>query len=257
MNFVMMFFHRCQANIWLPFTRLIWSRDQVSTPCWCACRSKRTTKFLTFVKLHSKTTGQLIFILKVSLIALQSTEMKYRGFSLMKSWLARQRLGRHSFRLLQVIQLCLPSSMGSVHKPNLRLLVQSVIADSMSILSSFSRSCHWNSCSYGPRGNEIISAAIYSTILGKDHISVSGSLQAALSDLVQDHRDPTITLAGFWDYVDGYLISLTKFIEYVATPHVTNLLIQEDLQATENNANTQRLNSKDIGDAFQYSDGLG
>lgn len=86
-------------------------------------------------------------------------------------------------------------------------------------------------------------------------MTIVTNLQAALVDVVENHRDTTIAFAPFWDSVDGCLISLTNFIEYVVVPHVANLLIQEDLQITEESANTHRLRSKDIGDAFQYTDG--
>lgn len=96
---------------------------------------------------------------------------------------------------------------------------------------------------------------IYSTILGKDKTTIIENLQTALADLVENHRDTSITLAGFWDTFNSCFILFTNFIEYVVTPHIANLLIQEDLKTTEDNANTYRLQSKDIGDAFQHTDG--
>jgi len=148
------------------------------------------------------------------------------------------------------------SSMVLVIRKNFLLLVQSLIADSMSIISLLVLAGWAESlCSYGPRGLEIISAAIYSTIYGKDQMTITGNLQTALADIVENHRDTTIAFAGFWDSADGCLISLTNFIEYVITPHVANLLIQEDLQTSEDNANTHRLRSKNVGDSFQYTDG--
>ena len=86
-------------------------------------------------------------------------------------------------------------------------------------------------------------------------MTIIENLQAALIDIVENHRDTTIPLVGFWDSVGGCLISLSNFIEYVVTPHVANLLIQEDLQTSEDNANAHRLRSKEVGDAFQYTNG--
>jgi len=97
---------------------------------------------------------------------------------------------------------------------------------------------------------------IYSTLLGKDRASVIGNLQIALGDIIKDHRDPTISLANFWDSADGGSVSLTSFIKFVVTPHIANTLIQEDLQTTtDDEANVHRLRSKEIGDVFQYTDG--
>jgi hypothetical protein len=100
---------------------------------------------------------------------------------------------------------------------------------------------------------EIIRAAIYSTLFGKNQMEIVGNLQVALADVFENHQDSTIAVAGFWDSANGLSISLTNFIEFVVTPHIANLLIQNDLQITEDNANGHRLRSKDIGDAFQYS----
>jgi hypothetical protein len=88
---------------------------------------------------------------------------------------------------------------------------------------------------------------------GKDRMTIVGELQAALSELIENHQDTTIAFAGFWELADGRSVSLTCFIEFVVTPHIANLLIQEDLQTTEDSANANRLRSKDIGDAFQYA----
>jgi hypothetical protein len=84
---------------------------------------------------------------------------------------------------------------------------------------------------------------------------IKGDLQVALADVIENHQDSTIAFPGFWNSADGRSISLTNFIEFVVAPHIANLLIQEDLQTTEVNANGHRLRSKDIGDAFHYSHG--
>ena len=84
-------------------------------------------------------------------------------------------------------------------------------------------------------------------------MEIIGDLRAALADVFENHQDSTIALAGFWDCANGLSVSLTNFIEFVVTPHIANLLIQDDLQITEDSANGHRLRSKDIGDAFQYS----
>ena len=112
-----------------------------------------------------------------------------------------------------------------------------------------------NLCSYGPMENEAISKTIYSTLLGKDRLAIVGNLQTTLSDIIKDHRDMTITLANFWESADSSSVLLTSFIEFVVTPHIVNTLIQEDLQMTDDEANFHRLQSREIGDVFQYTDG--
>jgi hypothetical protein len=81
---------------------------------------------------------------------------------------------------------------------------------------------------------------------------ITGGLQAALADVFENHRDSTISFAGFWDSANGRSISLTNFIEFVVTPHIANLLIEEDLLVSEDCANSHRLRSKDVGHAFQH-----
>ena len=84
-------------------------------------------------------------------------------------------------------------------------------------------------------------------------MAIFENLQTALADVVENHQDTTIAFPGFWKSTNSRLVSLTSFIEYVVTPHIANLLIQEDLQISESAADAHRLRSKDVGDAFQCS----
>ena len=95
---------------------------------------------------------------------------------------------------------------------------------------------------------------IYSFFGGKDQAAITENLQVALADVITSHQDSMIPISDFW-LADGGFISFTCFLEYVATPHVVNLLIQEDLQISESSANTHRIRSKKVGDAFQFADG--
>jgi hypothetical protein len=96
-------------------------------------------------------------------------------------------------------------------------------------------------------------------MFGKDRMSIIGDLQGSLADVFENHRDPTISLANFWNSpdgnsADGRSISLTNFIEFVVTPHIANLLIAEDLHVSEECANGHRLRSRDVGSGLQYGD---
>ena len=55
--------------------------------------------------------------------------------------------------------------------------------------------------------------------------------QGALDIVIMSHWDPMIIFKGFWVSAGAKsrVVTLTDFIEYVVTPHVANLLIQEDL----------------------------
>ena len=180
--------------------------------------------------------------------------MNFWAFSLTRSWLVRQLLESHSFKVLPIAEPHFPSSGTLLISKSFLLLVLSVIVDS-TLFFSIPFWMSENLCSYGPMGNEAISKTIYSTLLGKDWLAIVGNLQTALSDIIKDHRDTTITLANFWDSADSSSVSLTSFIKFVVTLHIVNTLIQEDLQTTDDEANFHRLWSREIGDVFQYTDG--
>ena len=93
-----------------------------------------------------------------------------------------------------------------------------------------------------------ISSAIWSLV--DDRNVISETLESTLQDIILNHTETVTTFNGFWNGANGRTILLTNFIEYIVTPHITNLLISEDLHETENGADRVRHVSMKYGMMF-------
>jgi len=106
-------------------------------------------------------------------------------------------------------------------------------------------------CSYGPHGVEIITATIWSLISNRQ--TVTDTLQETICNLVSpdsEIRPPATAFDGFWDDAIGASLSLVQFIEYIVVPHATNILIADDMNENDENADMVRQRSKEFGKRF-------
>ena len=106
-------------------------------------------------------------------------------------------------------------------------------------------------CSYGPSGVEIITNMIWKLINNRQ--TVTNTLQETICNLVgpdSEIRPLETAFDGFWNNAIGASLSLIQFIKYIAVPHTTNLLIADDMNENDENADMVCQQSKEFGKCF-------
>ena len=117
-------------------------------------------------------------------------------------------------------------------------------------------SSHCFYLSFGSQGKAIIGAALRHRVYRRNNKSntiLFQDLQSTIQEVINEHPDSSITLPGFWDPPSNspYIkIDLEDFFDFIALSHAVNLLIGEDMNLSEYDANLARIESMDYGETI-------